>query len=67
MKNVRIWIKSSLLLVVILAVVFVMAGSGAANSGIASVGILWTEKSAVTSSKISPMGGLPLNIKLRQK
>ncbi len=57
MKNVRIWIKSSLLLVAILAVVFVMAGSGAANSGIASVGKLWTEKSAVTSSKISPMGG----------
>ena len=57
MKNVRIWIKSSLLLVAILAVVFVMASSGAANSGIASVGKLWTEKSAVTSSKISPMGG----------
>ncbi len=52
MKNVRIWIKSSLLLVAILAVVFVMAGPGAAN-----VGKLWTEKSVATTSEISPAGG----------
>ena len=52
MKNVRIWIKGGLLFVAILAAVFVMTGAG-----IASVEKLWTEKSAVTSSKISPMGG----------
>jgi len=67
MKNVRIWIKGGLLFVAILATVFVMTGSGTASSSVASSGIassgsaiagkLWTEKSAVTGSEVSPVGG----------
>ena len=52
MKNLSNWIKSGLLLAVVMAVVFVMA-----SSGVASVEKLWTEKATVTNQDVSPVGG----------
>ena len=52
MKNFNNWMKNGLLLAVVMAVVFVMAGSG-----VASVEKLWTEKATVTNQDVSPVGG----------
>ena len=50
MKNLSNWIKNGLLLAVVIAVVFVMTGSG-----VASVEKLWTEKGTVTNQDVSPL------------